>query len=242
MVLAGCTSSNSLTNIYIISFSYSSNRLGEISDPLLFNPRVAQCLSHQIQGSNDTIQAVRVGYISSCIASSSGVWFCDGKADSLAMQLRLSGSSDPLNLAQLGDSVRREVLFFPLIIIAVALILIVTLLLSVFPRWSQDVDIGRPERDSEREIKFLPFRPTSYGVCALLFAAGCLGFTSAFWQHLGSACSAAMIETMHSGLVESTVGTLAMTFAWLGFLFTVIPMMGFLITVLAIRVFSMLAE
>ncbi|KAK8037352.1 hypothetical protein PG991_000698 [Apiospora marii] len=230
-VLAGCTSSNGLANVYLVSLSYSSNPPGEISDPLLFNLRIAQFLSGQIQGRNDTIRSVRVGYTSLCVASSSGAWTCNGEADNLAMQLGLSGSSDPLNWCC-------WVIACDVDIIAITFTLIATLLLSVFPRWDKDLE---PE-GSAWEIKFLPALPTVYAVCVLLFAASCLGFVSAFWQHLGSASSAAMIEVMDYGVIEATVGTLAMTLGWLGVLFTVIPMMGCVLMALAIRILFLVAE
>ncbi|KAK7917488.1 membrane fusion mating protein FIG1, partial [Apiospora marii] len=238
-VLAGCTSSNVLANVYLISFSYGSNPPGEISDPLLFNPRIAQFLSGQIQGSNDTIKAVRVGYISLCVASGSGLWLCGGRVDGLAMKLHSSGSSDPLNLVQLGDKVRREVVFFPLIIIAVALLLVATLLLGTFPGWHKQ-EGGSDE--STQEVKPFPSRAATYTVLMLLFAASCLGSASVFWQHIGSASSAVTIETMSRELVEVTVGTLAITFGWLGVLFTIITTLGIALMVVSIRFLVQLAE
>ncbi|KAK8004981.1 hypothetical protein PG990_011018 [Apiospora arundinis] len=244
-LLAGCTTSNGLRNVYLLSLSYSNQPLGEVAGPLVSDPQAIKLLADHVQGSSGPIREIRVGYFSLCAVSSSGIWLCSDSTEGLVAQVRASGNSDPLNLLGLAHSVRTDIVFCPLLTVlignrtmAVVSLFIAMLLLATFPGWHEDDDSDA----SAREIKPFPSRPVSKVALALLFVASLLGFATVFWQHIGSAGSAVIIENMSYHLATAHVGNLAMALGWVGVFFASLSMVGLHVMIKAIQVLTIMAE
>ncbi|KAK6839392.1 hypothetical protein PG987_005258 [Apiospora arundinis] len=243
ILLAGCTLGNGLKNVYLLSLAYDSEPHSQVAESLLSNPQLIKLLSGQVQDSNDTIREIRVGYVSLCAVSSSGGSFCGDSTEGLVRQVRSSGSSDPLNLLELAHSVRTEVVFYPLLIIAMISLALSTYLLLTLPGWHEvDDSYSQVSEQELAEKKPFPSDKKQHSIFGLLTVASCLGFATVFWQHISSAGSAAIIENMSYNMVKAHVGTLAMALGWVGVFFTLLSLVGVVLMILSIRVMKQLAD
>lgn len=93
LLLAGCTSSASVTrlNIFLISLSYQLK--DSPGAPTQVNPGIADTFRSL---SNDTSLEARAGYFGVCMKHSGGAWVCSRDASNLAKLLQ--PDQDPANL------------------------------------------------------------------------------------------------------------------------------------------------
>ena len=75
-----------------------------------------------------------------------------------------------------------------------------------FPGFHQD--------QNNDDIKPDPDRRSLQSAIALSVFASLLGFLVIFWQHLGSAVSANLIEDVTYGMVQAKVGTNSLMLSW----------------------------
>ncbi|KAH9906807.1 hypothetical protein F4778DRAFT_597351 [Xylariomycetidae sp. FL2044] len=121
-LLASCSSSNELRNVYLLSLSYQTPDVTNSSDPLLVNPTVAQNLSRQFTA-EPAFQEIRIGYTALCMSMSmsmvegSGSWFCGSDANALTAYFNKDPNGDPLNVLRLAQIVRSRIMFYPLMYI-----------------------------------------------------------------------------------------------------------------------------
>ncbi|OTA58456.1 hypothetical protein K449DRAFT_354771, partial [Hypoxylon sp. EC38] len=239
ILLAGCSSSNGLRSVYLLSLSYKPNPTAPLTDPLQVNPSMGTTFSDTLGRSNSTIQQINVSHMSICIELLSGTWICGSNAQELVNDIMGDPESDPFNLVWAADKFQSESTFYPLFFVAIIFTFVSTLLLATFPGWREepDSDVG-----SGREIKPFPSRPVSNAALALSSLATLLSFVSVFWQHVVSACAQTLFETLAYGTIEVHVGPAAMICGWFAFGLICITSLGLLIMVLSIRVLSMLAD
>ncbi|KAI0107805.1 Ca2+ regulator and membrane fusion protein Fig1-domain-containing protein [Nemania sp. FL0031] len=235
-LLAGCTSSNGLRDVYILALSYKGSP--STPNPLLININTTKVLETQVQQSHNTVQEVRVGYLSTCIVFNSGVWSCSANPHELATSIRGEDNGDPLNLLSLGDVVRTRTLFYGLIIISLVFVFVTICLLHSFPGWREGVDSD----GSERMFKPLPPRKVIYSALGLSLVASLLGFASAFWQHIGAANASSVARALTYNLVAARVGTTSSVLAWAAAAVSAIVAMGILTLVHAMSTLTLLAE
>ncbi|KAI1344735.1 Ca2+ regulator and membrane fusion protein Fig1-domain-containing protein [Xylariaceae sp. FL0016] len=237
-LLAACTASNGISNVYLLSLSYHNPTPTSPSDSLVVNQVLRQVLLDQVSNSSNLVQDIRIGYFSLCVTLNSGITFCGSNAQELAAALRSEDNGDPLNILRLAQEIRTGVVFYVLIIIAIVLVLISIALLVTFPGWRDNVD----SQVSEREIKPFPSRPISHAALGLAFAAAGLGFASAFWQHIGVAGASTTTRLLTYNLVETHIGAAAMVLGWLAAAIIAVSALGLLLMVVSIRVLAQLEE
>jgi hypothetical protein len=114
VVIAGCTSSNSLRNVSLFTLSYEKNLADVHPDSLLFNPNITQVISSQISDSANVVREVRVGYFSLCVESNSGAWSCSSSAEDIVASVMSQGDGDPLNIVRLAERLRTQTFFYGL--------------------------------------------------------------------------------------------------------------------------------
>ncbi|KAI0545221.1 Ca2+ regulator and membrane fusion protein Fig1-domain-containing protein [Xylaria curta] len=223
-LLAGCTSSNGLSNVYLFSLSYKKGPAPTISDPLIVNENITHVLESQISESANIIQEVRVGYLALCVALDSGVRFCNTNVQEL-VTLVSDGNGDPLNMLRLAERVRTGTFFYALIIITLVLIFIDICLVSIFPGWHEEED----SEGSAREVRPFPSRLVLQ--CALFISvlASLLGLASAFWQHIGGAGASTLTRLLTYDLVTAQVGPTSIALGWIAAGFNAIVAGGFIL-------------
>ncbi|KAI1409326.1 Ca2+ regulator and membrane fusion protein Fig1-domain-containing protein [Hypoxylon sp. FL1857] len=239
ILLAGCSSSNGLRNVYLLSLSYKPQSTTPLTDPLQVNPSIGGTFSNALSRSNSTIQQINISHMSICVELISETWICGSNAQDLVNDIKGDPQSDPFNLVWAADRFQNESIFYPLIFIAIIFTFISTLLLATFPGWQEETN---SETGSDREIKPFPSRPVSNTALGLSSLAAVLSFVSVFWQHIASACALTLFETLTYGTIEVHVGTAAMICGWFGFGMICITSLGLIILVLSIRVLSMLTD
>ncbi|KAI0840805.1 Ca2+ regulator and membrane fusion protein Fig1-domain-containing protein [Hypoxylon sp. FL0890] len=239
ILLAGCSSSNGLRNVYLLSLSYKPKSTTPWTDPLQVNPSIGDTFSNALSRSNSTIQQINISHMSMCVELLSGTWICGSDAQDLVNDIKGDPQSDPFNLIWAADKFQNESLFYPLIFVAIIFTFVSILLLATFPGWQEEVD---PETGSNREIKKFPSRTVSNTALALSSLATLLSFVSVFWQHIASACALTLLQTLTYGTVEIHVGPAAMICGWFGFGMICLSSLGLIIAVLSIRVLSMLTD
>jgi len=240
IVLSGCTASNGLANIYLLSISYL-NTTGPVAanSPAQVTGNISSTFIELAGTRNGTHLEVRAGYMGMCISQSiRGLWICSSSATTLVDLLKSQNSDssnighDPLKLIWMANKFRNEIVFDGLIYTGIPLALITLLLLATFPGWHEDED----SEGSEREVQPFPSRPVSYACLACTAITSIFMFVSVFWQHIGSSASTTMIEALSYGAVKGHVGTAAMALGWVGVLLLFIVTIGLLIMILSIRV------
>ncbi|KAF3387323.1 hypothetical protein F1880_001416 [Penicillium rolfsii] len=222
VLLAGCTSSNSLSNVYLLSLQYKATSSPIATVPGQVSTAISQAVHNLSQSGNSTNLEVRVGYMGLCVTQRDTGRICSSSARVLANLIRAEKvfiknenvtsemTPDPLNLIMIANEFKEKIVFDGLIFIVVILTFICFLLLSTFPGWHNEVD----ETGSEREVK--PF-PSQHVVVACLFVSGIgFGFSliSILWQHINSSSTASMAETLTYGTVTGHVGGVAMALGW----------------------------
>ncbi|KAJ2987200.1 hypothetical protein NUW58_g4635 [Xylaria curta] len=230
-LLAGCTTSNGLRDVYVLALSYNKGPTPTLPNPLQINNSIAQVLENQVLESRNIIQEVRVGYLSMCVVFNSGAWSCSTNAQELATSIRGEGNEDPLNLLSLADMVRTRSLFYTLFIISLAFVFLAICLLCTYPSW-------RDEEDSDGSVQVRPFpsRKVSYTALALSFVASLLGFASALWQHVAAADASTVAGSLTYGMVMARVGTTSSVLGWVATAITAIVTFGILSPILLLKV------
>jgi hypothetical protein len=231
IVLAGCSSYSSMTNVYILGLSYTNSTS---KNPDVSQNSLSQALNN-LKGSAEL--EVRAGYFGMCVRQRGIVWLCSSDHRGLAEQI--GSANDPLNLIGAASKFKDDVLFSGLFLMAIILALLSTVLLATFPGWHEE----RDERTgSDVDVKPFPSRPVSQVALAASFVATMELLIGGLWQHVGSVGSAAMADSANYGNVRTDIGVGAMTMAWTGFTVEAIAMIGLLVMVLSIIVLDRLTD
>ncbi|KAI0448322.1 hypothetical protein F5B21DRAFT_510283 [Xylaria acuta] len=228
-LLAGCTSSNGLRNVYLFALSYKKGPASTPMDPWLVNENITQALQSQVSESANIIQEVRVGYLALCVAFDSGVWSCSTNIQELAA-LVSDGNGDPLNLLRLAERVRTGTFFYASIIIALVLTFICVCLFGTFPGWQEGSD------DDATEIKPFPSRLILQSILWISALATLLGLASAFWQHIGGAGASTLTRLLTYDLVEAQVGPTSVALGWAAAAISAVITYGAVVIYLSIKV------
>lgn len=220
-----------MINVYILGLSYS-NSTESVANPTRQN--FSDTL-HEVKGSSRL--EVRVGYFGMCVRQRGIVWLCNSDANGLAQQI--GPENDPLDLIGAAAKFKDGVIFSGLLIMAVVLAFASVILLSTFPGWHQE----RDERTgSEVDVKPFPSRPVSQVALTCSFVAAVLLLVSGLWQHVGSVGAAAMADIVYKGNVDTHIGALAVSMAWISFTVTAIVGIGLLVMILSIIVLDRLTD
>ncbi|KAL4894527.1 Ca2+ regulator and membrane fusion protein Fig1-domain-containing protein [Aspergillus ambiguus] len=241
ILLAGCTSSNGLSNVYLVSLRYRNTSASAEVDPEIVNPSIAEKIYGVMRPLNDKIIEVRAGYMGLCLTRSDHSRLCSSSAAALASMARAdgnNGTADPLNLIWIAKNFKETIVFDGLIFIAVVLIFICFLLLSTFPGWHEEVD----ESGSEREVRPFPSRPVAQGALGLSTLGFLFGLVSILWQHINSSAAGAMSESLSYGAIESHVGTAAMVFGWIAVVCMGIVALALLATIMSVSLLQQLTD
>ncbi|KAG4429143.1 hypothetical protein IFR05_015372 [Cadophora sp. M221] len=235
IVVAGCTTSNNLQNVYVLSLSYVSNpKTPTASSPVQLNPDVTTTFA-TIAATHSALE-VRVGYLGICISQVHSQWMCSNNALTLSNLIKLyggveSGEQDPLNLIWIAGRFKDEMLYSGLLLTSIALAFVATILLSTFPSWydSEDDAPEEEEGDSRAVPKPYPSRPVMKIVLGSLVISVLFCFISVLLQHVASAAGSAMVEALSYGTVNGKVGPAVMVLGWAGELLYVISAAGVLL-------------
>ncbi|EIT73576.1 hypothetical protein AO1008_04837 [Aspergillus oryzae 100-8] len=244
VLLAGCTSSNGMNNIYLVSLKYRNASTSTPSDPSFINPSIAEKVYNLSQPRNTTIQEVRAGYMGLCLTRSDGAQFCSSNAAALASMVKdqgLQGSNDtadPLNLIWIAKNFKETIVFDGLIFIAVAVAFICFLALATFPGWHEEVD----EDGSEREVKPFPSRRVSQAALGMSTLGFIFALISILWQHINSSAAGTMSESLTYGAIESHVGTAAMVLGWAAVVCLGVVALALLVMIMSISLLRQLTE
>ena len=110
LLLAGCTSSASVTrlNVYLASLSYGSSDAPSAPSPLV-NPGIAGTFESMSQ--NASLE-VRAGYFALCARHSGSEWSCSG--DAVDLMERFQPDQDPANLIWHAANFKDTIVFLGL--------------------------------------------------------------------------------------------------------------------------------
>ncbi|KAI0532540.1 Ca2+ regulator and membrane fusion protein Fig1-domain-containing protein [Xylaria digitata] len=237
-LLAGCTASNGLRDVYILALSYNKSPTSTLPSPLQININTTQVLENQVLESHNIVREVRVGYLSICVVFNSGAWSCSTDPQELATSIRGEGNGDPLNLLSLADVVRTRTLFYALLIISLVFIFLTIFLLSTFPSWHEEED----SQGYIREISPFSSYKVLYITLGLSFVASLLGFASAFWQHIGAADASTLAGSLTYNMVVARVGITSSVLGWVAAAVATIVALGILLLIVSVRKLTQLAE
>ncbi|KAH7363874.1 Ca2+ regulator and membrane fusion protein Fig1-domain-containing protein [Rhexocercosporidium sp. MPI-PUGE-AT-0058] len=240
MVVAGCTSSNNLQNVYVLSLSYVSNpKLSLAASSIQLNPNITTTFAIMATPHSDL--EVRVSYLGICISQVHSQWMCSNNALTLSNLIKLyggieSGKQDPLNLIWIAQRFKDEMLYSGLLLTSIVLAFISVILLSTLPssQESQDDASDVEEGDSERPVpKPYSSRPVIKIALASLAISVLFCFISVLLQHVASATGSAMVEALSYGTVKGKIGPAAMVLGWAGELLYFISAAGVAVTTVA---------
>ncbi|PVH97192.1 hypothetical protein DM02DRAFT_597973 [Periconia macrospinosa] len=231
ILLAGCSSYSSMTNVYILGLSYTN------STPSNLSP-VSRNLSETLNGYKGASQLeVRAGYFGLCIRQRGVVWLCSSDANGLTTQI--GSENDPLDLIGAAAKFKDNVIFSGLLFMAVVLAFVSIILLATFPTWRSE----RDERTgSDVEVKPFPSRPVTHVAIACSLVASILLLVSSLWQHVGSVGAAAMADISYQGNVHTAIGAQAVSMAWASVILVVIPTIGLIVMILSIMALDRLTD
>ncbi|KNG84971.1 hypothetical protein ANOM_006786 [Aspergillus nomiae NRRL 13137] len=243
VLLAGCTTSNGMRNIYLVSLKYRNGSISTPSDPAFINPGIAEKVYNVSQPRNTTILEVRAGYMGLCLTQSDGAQFCSNNAAALASMVKDQGygsnvTADPLNLIWIAKNFKETIVFDGLIFVAVVATFICLLALGTFPGWHEEVD----ETGSEREVKPFPSRPVSQAALGLSSLGFIFALISILWQHINSSAAGTMAESLTYGAIESHVGTAAMILGWAAVACLGIVTLALLVMIMSISLLRRLTD
>lgn len=231
ILLAGCSSYSSMTNIYVLGLSYINSTQSNLSES---RRNLSETLS-AIKGSAQL--EVRIGYFGMCIRQRGIVWLCSSDATGLMQQI--GSENDPLGLIYTGSKFKSDVLFSGLLFMAVILAFLCSILLATFPGWHTERDM---RTGSEVDVKPFPSRPISLIASIFALSAAVISLIADIWQHVGSVGAAAMAQTANNGNVNSVIGAGAMALGWTGFALLTIVAIGLLVMITAIAALDRLTE
>ncbi|KAH6709020.1 Ca2+ regulator and membrane fusion protein Fig1-domain-containing protein [Leptodontidium sp. MPI-SDFR-AT-0119] len=240
IVVAGCTTSNNLQNVYILSLFYvPTPNIPTMSSPVQLNSNITSTFA-TIAATHSALQ-VRVSYLGICISQVHSQWMCSNNALTLSNLIKLyggveSGEQDPLNLIWIAGRFKDEMLYSGLLLTSIALAFVAILLLSTFPSWYEsDDDAPEVEGDSRPVPKPFPSRPVMKIALGSLVISALFCFISVLLQHVASAAGSAMVEALSYGTIHGKVGPAAMVLGWAGELLYLISAAGVLVVTLAYR-------
>ncbi|PVH85652.1 hypothetical protein DL98DRAFT_511239 [Cadophora sp. DSE1049] len=235
VMVAGCTTSNNLQNVYILSLSYvPTAEMSSSPSPVQLNGNISSTFS-SIASTHSSL-TVRVSYLGMCISQIESQWMCSSNARTLSNLIKLyggvrSGEQDPLNLIWIAGEFKDRVLFSGLLLTAIPLGFVATLILATFPGWHEELD----DEGSEREVKPFPSRPVMKIALGALTLGSLFCFISVMLQHVAGAAGSAMVESLSYDTVRAKVGTASMVIGWGGELLYVVATVGLLVLALSIR-------
>ncbi|KAJ5772425.1 Ca2+ regulator and membrane fusion protein Fig1-domain-containing protein [Penicillium odoratum] len=249
ILLAGCTTSDNLGNVYLLSLRYTNS-----SQPMTNSAQVSTAIQSAVYnisqaGSGSTLE-VRAGYMGLCISQDNEGRVCSSNAKVLANILKAERSTsttgnlttettpDPLNLILIAEEFRTKIVFDGLLYISVVLTFACFLLLSTFPGWHQEVD----DSGSEVEVKPFPSRAVSQAALGIISLSFGFAFISVLWQHINSSSTASMAETLTYGAVSGHVGTAGMILGWFAVALIGGVSLGLLIMILSISIIDRLTD
>ncbi|KAJ5584353.1 uncharacterized protein N7459_004153 [Penicillium hispanicum] len=250
ILLAGCTSSNGLSNVYLLSLQYTNISSLAKADGAQVSTAIQEAVTNASRAGSGTTLEVRAGYMGLCMTQGDEDRICSSSARALASILKAEKKSveignvtteyspDPLNLVMMANEFREKIVFDGLLFITIALTFACFLLLGTFPGWHEKVS----DTGSEVEVKPFPARPV---VGACLFTIGpAFGFAliSVLWQHINSSSTASMVETLTYGAVAGHVGAAAMAFGWIAVGLVATVGLGLFIMKLSINLIMALTE
>ncbi|PYI02957.1 hypothetical protein BO78DRAFT_452704 [Aspergillus sclerotiicarbonarius CBS 121057] len=216
ILLAGCTSSNGVGNIYLLSLEYTTTSPSIKMGSAQVSSLIVQAVHNVSHTGNGTALEVRAGYRGLCMTHGDSERVCSPSARVLASLLRAeevttsSGETitpDPLNLVMIANDFREKIVFDGILFIVIALCAICLLLLSTIPGF----------HDNGHGVEEAPFpqRPAVIGaVLAGWFAFG-FSLVSILWQHINSGSTASMTGILTYGTVSGHVGGAAMALGWI---------------------------
>jgi len=237
ILLAGCTSS-SMSNVYLMSLSYSNSTVPMTSmDPVQVTPNVSNTFAN-LTSSNATLQ-VRVGYMAMCLQVPSREWTCSKNAETLAnvvrgFNLASGGNNDPLNLIWIANNFKEHIVIDELIYTSIPLLLFIILILASFPGWHDEED----EDGIERAVKPFPSKILRNIALGLALIASLLTFMSVLWQHIASSTASVMSGSLSYGAVDGHIGTTAIVLGWAGVFLSIFIFIALLLMILNIRFLS----
>jgi len=207
LLLAGCTYSSTMADIFLISFSYTRTT-SKYQQPQ-FNPNISSTFA-SIAG--DAQLEVRVGYFGLCIRQMNESWLCSNNAAFASLSGK-NESLDPLNLIWMASQFKNNVAFSGLEFIAIGFAAISIIILISFNTWNNESD------DSSSELYRQPFpsaRKMKVTWILLLLSSMC-AFATALWQHVASEAVASSTRDFGYGSIESGLGLNAIVLGWTGF-------------------------
>ncbi|KAJ5945999.1 Ca2+ regulator and membrane fusion protein Fig1-domain-containing protein [Penicillium verhagenii] len=251
ILLAGCTSSDSLSNVYLLSLRYTNS--SEMTVNAAQVSTMIQSAVHNISESGSTQSStleVRAGYMGLCMSQSDEGRVCSSSAKTLANILKTERTTsvignvtteftpDPLNLILLAEEFRTKIVFDGLLYVSVILTFVCFLLLATFPGWHTEIN----DEGSDIEVKPFPSRPVSQAALGIISISFGFSFISVLWQHINSSSTASMVETLTYGTVSGHVGTAAMVLGWLAVVLIGFVSLGLLIMIMSISLLDRLSE
>lgn len=250
IVLAGCTR-NGLRDVYLLSLSYNDY-------PRSSGANDSTALESSISNQTESLE-LRVGFLGACVELASE-WTCSPAFSAITDRLSeiqfnanedaLSESYDPLGLLNVGKSFKDKVVFDGLMYIAVGCNFVAFCLLPTFSSARNQLsseareESSNGERDSETQAKKRPMLLDSRTHVAHWFTlvAAVMTLLSVFWQHLGSAGAATMIEALTDGAVKTSLGSVSMGLGWATVVLNFVIFAGLRLRILSIRILSRLSD
>ncbi|KAF2714790.1 hypothetical protein K504DRAFT_478161 [Pleomassaria siparia CBS 279.74] len=212
ILLAGCSSYSTMTNIYIMGLTYSNSTSSGLN-------AIETSLSEALNGFKGSSQLeVRTGYFGMCVRQRGILWLCSSDTNGLVQQI--GPENDPLNLIGVAAKFRDDVLFSGLFIPAIVLTFFSLLL---YRSTGSDVD-----------VQPFPSRPISQVALSCSFVAAILCLVSSLWQHVGGVGAAAMADIAFYGNVSTTIGAGAIILGWMSFLLITLVTIGLVAMIIAI--------
>ncbi|KAJ5557220.1 Ca2+ regulator and membrane fusion protein Fig1-domain-containing protein [Penicillium frequentans] len=241
ILLAGCTTSDSLSNVYLLSLRYTNNSEAA-TKPAQVSTMIQSAVYNVSQTNSGSTFEVRAGYMGLCISQGDVGRVCSSNAKILANivkaektssatgNLTTESSPDPLNLIMIAEEFRTKIVFDGLLYIAIILAFACFILLSTFPGWHSETSAG----GSDVEVKPFPSRVVSQVALCLISFSFAFVSISVLWQHINSSSTASMAETLTYGAVSGHVGTAAMVLGWFAVGLIGVATIGLLIMIMSI--------
>lgn len=231
IILAGCSSYSTMTNVYILGLSYTNSSLSGLSP-------VGKNVSATFNGFKGASNLeVRTGFFGMCVRQRGVVWLCS--ADSNGLREQIGSENDPLDLIGTTAHFKDDVLFSGLLFMAIVTIFAAFIMLSTFPGWHEERD---ELTGSDVDVKPFPSRPVSQAALACCFVAAVLLLVSSLWQHVGAVGAAAMADAAYFGNVKTAIGSTSMLLSWISFSVATVSTIALLVMIISIVVLDRLTD
>lgn len=104
ILLAGCTSSNGLSNVYLLSLHYNDiNTIGR-ANPAQVSTTIQQAVLNVSRAGNHSRLEVRAGYMGLCVTQGGDDHICSSSAKALASILKTEKTNNEVGNASLGNA------------------------------------------------------------------------------------------------------------------------------------------